>query len=64
MRCSGAAAPIADRAPDAGEGLDLLTIGKRRAVDRWVAAWERADVPSIVELLAEDVRFTMPYGTA
>ena len=51
---------IADRAPDAGERLDSLTIGKRRAVDRWVAAWERADVLSIVELLAEDVRFTMP----
>jgi RNA polymerase sigma-70 factor (ECF subfamily) len=29
-------------------------------VDRFVAAWERNDVPGLVALLAADARFTMP----
>jgi RNA polymerase sigma-70 factor (TIGR02960 family) len=41
--------------------LDALgTDGRRELVDAFVAAWERADVPAILELLAEDARFTMP----
>lgn len=41
--------------------LDALgAAGRRELVEAFVAAWERADVPAIVELLAEDARFTMP----
>jgi RNA polymerase sigma-70 factor (ECF subfamily) len=34
--------------------------GRRELVDAFVAAWERTDVASILALLAEDTRFTMP----
>jgi ketosteroid isomerase-like protein len=34
--------------------------GQRELVAAFVAAWERADVNALVELLAEDARFTMP----
>ncbi|MEV4622202.1 RNA polymerase subunit sigma-70 [Asanoa sp. NPDC049573] len=34
--------------------------GCRELVDAFVSAWERADVPQLVSLLAEDARFTMP----
>ena len=34
--------------------------GRRELVDAFVAAWERADVDALLELLAEDARFTMP----
>ena len=41
--------------------LDALGAdGQRELVETFVAAWERADVPAILELLAEDARFTMP----
>jgi RNA polymerase sigma-70 factor (ECF subfamily) len=33
---------------------------RRAVVDAFVAAFEKGDVPALVELLAEDVRFTMP----
>lgn len=40
--------------------LDALgASGRRELVEAFVAAWERGDVPAIVELL-EDARFTMP----
>jgi RNA polymerase sigma-70 factor (ECF subfamily) len=29
-------------------------------VDAFVTAWERADVPALLDLLAKDARFTMP----
>lgn len=32
----------------------------RALVDRFVLAWQRADVDSIIEMLAEDATFTMP----
>ncbi len=34
--------------------------GRRALVEEFVAAWERADVPAILGMLAEDARFTMP----
>jgi RNA polymerase sigma-70 factor (TIGR02960 family) len=41
--------------------LDALGAdGRRELVDAFVAAWERADVAAILDLLAEDARFTMP----
>jgi RNA polymerase sigma-70 factor (TIGR02960 family) len=41
--------------------LDALgTGGRRELVDALVAAWERADVPALLELLADDARFVMP----
>jgi RNA polymerase sigma-70 factor (TIGR02960 family) len=48
--------PTTQRAELAALGAD----GRRELVDAFVAAWERADVPAILELLAEDARFTMP----
>jgi RNA polymerase sigma-70 factor (TIGR02960 family) len=41
--------------------LDALgTGGRRELVDALVAAWERADVAALLELLADDARFMMP----
>jgi RNA polymerase sigma-70 factor (TIGR02960 family) len=34
--------------------------GRRELVEAFVAAWERADVPAILDMLVEDARFTMP----
>jgi RNA polymerase sigma-70 factor (ECF subfamily) len=34
--------------------------GQRQLVDAFVAAWESADVPALLDLLRADVRFTMP----
>jgi RNA polymerase sigma-70 factor (TIGR02960 family) len=41
--------------------LDAIgTNGQRRLVAAFMKAWERADVPTLVDLLAADARFTMP----
>jgi RNA polymerase sigma-70 factor (TIGR02960 family) len=51
------------RMPPTAQQVELATlgpVGRRELVDAFVAAWERADVPAILELLAEDARFTMP----
>lgn len=32
----------------------------RKLLDAFVAAWERADIDALVDMLSEDVRFTMP----
>jgi RNA polymerase sigma-70 factor (TIGR02960 family) len=34
--------------------------GVRELVGAYMTAWERADVPALVDLLADDARFTMP----
>jgi RNA polymerase sigma-70 factor (TIGR02960 family) len=34
--------------------------GRRALVDAFVSAWERADIPALLDLLTEDARFTMP----
>jgi RNA polymerase sigma-70 factor (ECF subfamily) len=34
--------------------------GRRELVDKFVSAWERADVPALLGLLVEDARFSMP----
>jgi RNA polymerase sigma-70 factor (TIGR02960 family) len=34
--------------------------GSRELVDAFVDAWQRADVPALLHLLAEDARFSMP----
>jgi RNA polymerase sigma-70 factor (TIGR02960 family) len=49
------------RQPTQQAELAALGPGGRRAlVDAFVTAWERADVPALLDLLAEDARFTMP----
>lgn len=54
-----------ERRPGAGESqqatrLTLGENGRRELVDAYVSAWERADVPALLDLLVEDARFTMP----
>ena len=54
---------IDERAPALSQQSELDTLGvegMRDLVDAFVAAWERGDVPALLELLAEDARFTMP----
>jgi RNA polymerase sigma-70 factor (TIGR02960 family) len=54
---------VDQRVPGSGQRAELDALGaagRRRLVDAFVAAWERADVPAILELLAADARFTMP----
>jgi RNA polymerase sigma-70 factor (ECF subfamily) len=54
---------VAQRVPERSQQAERAALGEdalRTLVDRFVAAWERADVPALVALLAEDARFTMP----
>jgi RNA polymerase sigma-70 factor (ECF subfamily) len=54
---------IDDRIPDTTQRAELDALGedgRRELVDAFVAAWEGADVAAMLELLAEDARFTMP----
>jgi RNA polymerase sigma-70 factor (TIGR02960 family) len=54
---------VAERVPARSQQAELDALGpdgRRRLVDAFVTAWERADVPAILELLADDARFTMP----
>ena len=42
---------------------ELRSLGKKGVEDlvaRFVAAWERADVPALLDMLADDARFAMP----
>jgi len=51
------------RAPEESQQAALRALGengRRELVEAFVAAWERADVPAILDLLVKDARFTMP----
>ena len=54
---------LARRLPARSQQAELARLGdagRAALVERFVAAWERADVDALLELLTEDVRFTMP----
>jgi RNA polymerase sigma-70 factor (TIGR02960 family) len=58
-----ARATVARRVPPRTQQAELAALGpegRRRLVDAFVTAWERADVPALLDLLAADARFTMP----
>jgi RNA polymerase sigma-70 factor (TIGR02960 family) len=58
-----ARATVARRVPPRTQQAELAALGpggRRGLVDAFVTAWERADVPALLELLAADARFTMP----
>jgi RNA polymerase sigma-70 factor (ECF subfamily) len=52
-----------ERLPERSQQATLRALGDsrlRELVDRFVAAWERADVAAVVGMLAEDALLTMP----
>jgi RNA polymerase sigma-70 factor (ECF subfamily) len=54
---------VADRVPGRTQQATLRTLGDRGLrdlVERYVAAWERCDVPAFATLLAHDASFAMP----
>jgi RNA polymerase sigma-70 factor (TIGR02960 family) len=54
---------VAERVPHPSQQAELAALGadgRRRLVDAFVAAWERADVAALLALLTEDARFMMP----
>jgi RNA polymerase sigma-70 factor, ECF subfamily len=54
---------IEERLPEQSQQETLRTLGDdelREIVERYVDAWERNDVETVVELLAEDATFAMP----
>lgn len=54
---------VGERVPHPSQQAELDALGaggRRRLVEALVAAWERADVAALLELLAADARFTMP----
>jgi RNA polymerase sigma-70 factor (ECF subfamily) len=58
-----ARATLQQRAPHRSQQAELAALGpggRRALVDAFVTAWERADVPALLDLLADDARFTMP----
>jgi RNA polymerase sigma-70 factor (ECF subfamily) len=58
-----ARATVAKRVPPRTQQAELAALGpggRRGLVDAFVTAWERADVPALLDLLAKDARFTMP----
>jgi RNA polymerase sigma-70 factor (ECF subfamily) len=58
-----ARAAVRQRVPDRTQQAELAALGpdgRRGLVDAFVTAWERADVPALLDLLTEDARFTMP----
>ncbi|MFK4043265.1 sigma-70 family RNA polymerase sigma factor [Nonomuraea wenchangensis] len=58
-----ARATLGQRGPRRTQQAELAALGpggRRALVDAFVTAWERADVPALIDLLTEDARFTMP----
>ena len=58
-----ARATVEERLPEQSQQATLRTIGDERLrelVDRYVDAWERCDVETVVEMLTEDASFAMP----
>ena len=58
-----ARAAVDDRLPEQSQQETLRQLGDERLrelVDRYVEAWERRDVDTVVEMLAEDATFAMP----
>jgi RNA polymerase sigma-70 factor (TIGR02960 family) len=58
-----ARATVARRVPPRSQQAELAALGpggRRALVEAFVTAWERADVPALLDLLASDARFTMP----
>src|SRR6476620_5956284 len=54
---------VDERLPDRSQPTVLASLGDqglREVVDRYVSAFERADVDAVVEMLAADGAFTMP----
>jgi RNA polymerase sigma-70 factor (ECF subfamily) len=54
---------VDQRVPQPAQQAELDALGEdgqRELVDAFVTAWERADVAALLDLLAEDARFTMP----
>jgi RNA polymerase sigma-70 factor (TIGR02960 family) len=54
---------IEERVPPTSQRSELAALGpdgRRTLEDAFVSAWERADVPALLQLLAADAQFTMP----
>jgi len=58
-----ARAALAGRVQGESQQVTLRRLGEQRQrelVATFIAAWERTDVPALLDLLVEDARFTMP----
>jgi RNA polymerase sigma-70 factor (ECF subfamily) len=54
---------VEERVPEESQQETLRRVGDaelRELVDRYIEAWERNDVETVMEMLAEDASFTMP----
>ena len=53
---------LAERVPERSQQATLRSLGAQteELLARFLAAWERADVSALLDLLTEDARFTMP----
>jgi RNA polymerase sigma-70 factor (TIGR02960 family) len=54
---------VEERVPPISQQAELTALGverQRELLQAFVAAWERSDLDTLVTLLADDVRFTMP----
>jgi RNA polymerase sigma-70 factor (ECF subfamily) len=54
---------VAERVPEPSQQATLRSLGddgQRQVVERYIDAWDRADVDALVALLAEDATWSMP----